>query len=350
MEPVKYKATWQTFVFPLIGLVAFFAYILLFNVNLQRIVAEIQRVNLSLYILAAAMSIFDTLFFALAWHSLLSFLSVTISRFKAFVFVWVGIFVDTLIPAESVSGEIAKIYLINREQSGKAGRATGSVVAHRLISMGINASTLLVGVVLLLIENRYYGIITTLTLFLVSTTFLFLVLTLLLCVKENWTMRILDAVIRFAERISRGRWRLNKVKEETIEAAKAFHQAMKEYAHAPKTLIVASSLSIVSWTLTLVVLYLTFLSIGYAQISLSAILVTSAIFAAVKSVPIGVPFEVGLPEITLTTLFFLFGVPVSIGATATLLLRFLTLWLRFFIGFASEQWIGIKGTVASESG
>jgi uncharacterized membrane protein YbhN (UPF0104 family) len=68
---------------------------------------------------------------------------------------------------------------------------------------------------------------------------------------------------------------------------------------------------------------------------------------AVKSVPIGIPFEVGLPEITLTTLLILFGVPPQISATGTILMRILTLWFRFFGGFAAQQWLGIKDVTAS---
>jgi uncharacterized protein (TIRG00374 family) len=159
-------------------------------------------------------------------------------------------------------------------------------------------------------------------------------------------MRIVDKVISLAEWISRGRWKLAKLREEVIEATKAFHTAIKEYAHAPKTLVIASCFSVVSWLFALGIFYFTFLSIGYA-ISWSAILVVSAIFVAVKSVPIGVPFEIGLPEITLTTLFFLFTRDAQVSATVTILSRLLTLWLRFFIGFGAQQWIGIKAITAS---
>jgi uncharacterized protein (TIRG00374 family) len=339
---VKYKVTWKTFLLPLIGLAAFFLYIYIFNVDIQEIISEAQKVNLNLYALAAVFSILDTLFFTLAWHSLLTFLSVKISRFRSFLFVWVGIFVDTLIPAESVSGEMAKIYLVSKRQSGTAGKATGSIVAQRLIGMFINVSTLLVGASLLLIENQLFGIILTLIILLVTVTLLFLVLTLLLCVKQKWTMTIIDAIIRFAEYVTRGRWKLSQLREEAMEEAKAFHGAMREYVHAPNTLFDASCFSVISWILTLAVFRFTFMSIGYPQITWSAILVISAIFVAVKSIPVGVPFEVGLPEITLTTLLIWFGVPPGISATATILMRLLTLWLKFFIGFAAQQWVGIK--------
>jgi hypothetical protein len=47
-----------------------------------------------------------------------------------------------------------------------------------------------------------------------------------------------------------------------------------------------------------------------------------------QSIPIGVPFEVGLPEITMTTLYVSLGVPAGIAATSTILSRLITLWLR----------------------
>jgi uncharacterized protein (TIRG00374 family) len=343
----KYKITWKTFLLPIIGLAAFLVYIYLFNVNIPEIITTIQHINLNLYLLAAMTVLLDTAFFTLAWHSLIRFLSVKISWFKEFAYVWVGVFIDTLIPAESVSGEITRIYLVNKEQNGSAGKATASIVAQRLIGMGMSVVTLLVGAILLFAENLLYSVIFTLVLFIIVITFLFLALTLLLCIKENWTMRIVDAMISFAEWITRSHWKLNSFRQEIIESTKAFHVAIKEYGHAPKTLFIASTFSIASWILSLVVFYLTFLSIGYSQISWSAILIISTIFAAVKSIPVGVPFEVGLPEITLSSLLILFGVPYNVSFTATILWRLLTLWLRFFIGFAATQWIGIKSIVAT---
>ncbi len=349
LTQVKYKITWKTFLVPVIGLVAFFLYIYIFNVDIQQIIANVQQINLHYYLLAAIAALLDILFFSLAWHSLLRRLSVKISLFKSFLFVWIGIFVDTMIPAESVSGEISKIYLVNREQTGTAGKATASVVAQRLIGMSINIGTLVIGAVLLLMQHLLYGMILALILFLVAITFVFLALILFLSGKEKWTMRIVDKTMGFAEWISRGRWKLAKLREEVVEATKAFHTAIKEYAHAPKTLLVASCFSVISWLFALAIFYLTFLSIGPpsdTHITWSAILVVSAIFVAVKSIPIGVPFEIGLPEITLTTLFILFGVPPQVSATATILSRLLTLWLRFFIGFGAQQWIGIKAITA----
>jgi uncharacterized protein (TIRG00374 family) len=349
MVSMKFKVAWKTVLPPVLGLIAFFFYIYIFGVDVLQIITIIQSsINPYIYLLATIAVLLDTLFFAVAWYFLLRFLAVKLSIAKALIFVWFGIFIDILIPAESISGEISKIYLVTREQNGTTGRVTASVVAQRLIGMTINIVTLLVGAALLLMERQFFGIMLNLTLILVTLTFIFLSLLLLLCVKEEWSLRIVDKIIRFAEWVSRGRWKLTKVREEAVKTAKAFHGAMMQFGHAPKTLIIASSFSVISWILALAVFPLSFLSIGYTAISWSEILVVFSIFTAVKSIPLGVPFEVGLPEITLTTLFILVGVPPQTSATVTILVRILTLWLRFFIGFAAQQWLGIKAiTTAS---
>jgi uncharacterized protein (TIRG00374 family) len=338
----KYQITWKSFLLPIVGLIVFFLYIYIFNVDILQIITIVQSINIYIYLLAAILVILDTFFFTLTWYFLLKLLSVKLSIMKAQLFVWFGIFIDTLIPAESISGEISKIYLASKEQDGTAGKVTASIVAQRLIGMSVNIIVLFVGATLLLFEGHLFGLMLDLILILVALTIVFLLLILLLCVKEQWTMRILNVVIKFVERVSRGRWKLANVREEAVDAAKAFHGAMREFGHSPRKLFIPSSLSLISWIISLVVFYLSFLSIGYGSINWGAILVIYAIFTAAKSIPIGVPFEVGLPEITLTTLFIWVGVPPQTSATVTILIRILTLWLRFFIGFAAQQWLGIK--------
>jgi uncharacterized protein (TIRG00374 family) len=311
-------------------------------VDILQIITIVQGINIYVYLLAAVLVILDTFFFSLAWYFLLKPLSVKLSVVKAQLFVWFGIFIDTLIPAESISGEISKIYLVSKEQNGTAGKVTASIIVQRLIGMSINVVILFVGATLLLIGGGLYGIMLNLVLLLVGLTFVFLSLILLLCIKEQWTMRVVDAVIVFAERISRGRWKLMRVRDEALNEAKAFHSAMREFGHSPRKLILPLSFSLISWILAPAIFYLSFLSIGYPSIGLGAMLVIYSIFTAAKSIPIGVPFEVGLPEITLTTLFMAVGVPWDIAAAVTILIRILTLWLRFFIGFGAQQWLGIK--------
>ena len=333
--------TWKTILLPALGLLAFFLYLYLFGVDIPTIIATAQRVDLSIYLCAIIALILETFLFALSWRFLINFLSVRLSVMKSFLFVWYGIFMDIVIPAESISGEVSRIYLVTREQNEASGKVVASLVAHRLMGMGINVASLIVGMVALLMGKQLSGIVLNLTLFLVIATTAFLVLLLLLCAKEKWTLKIIRSVIGFVERIGRGKWKLAKIRAEVIKATNMFHNSMKEYGRAPRTLLISLSFYVLSWLFSLSVAYLVFLSLG-SPIHWSILIVTWSIVVAVKAIPMGVPFEAGLPEITMSTLYIFFGVPSGMSATATILIRILTVWLRFFIGFVVQQWLGIK--------
>jgi uncharacterized protein (TIRG00374 family) len=121
---------------------------------------------------------------------------------------------------------------------------------------------------------------------------------------------------------------------------------MKRFGRNPKPLVFSLLGLSVTWVFSLSVSYLVFLSLR-TPVSWSVILITSAIVLAVKSIPVGIPFEVGLPEITMTTLYTSFlGVEYAgIAATATILNRIITLWLRFFIGLGAQQYLDLKPVI-----
>jgi len=75
---------------------------------------------------------------------------------------------------------------------------------------------------------------------------------------------------------------------------------------------------------------------------LSAIVIVYSITVGIQTIPIGIPGEVGIPEIVMTTLYTLLGVPIAMSAVATLLIRVLTLWVKLLIGGVVVQWLGIR--------
>lgn len=64
-------------------------------------------------------------------------------------------------------------------------------------------------------------------------------------------------------------------------------------------------------------------------------------FAGDNNRTIGSPILTG-KNYNACMVFTLLGVPAEIGATATILTRILTFWLRFFLGFLAQQWVEIK--------
>ncbi|HIJ08596.1 TPA: flippase-like domain-containing protein [Candidatus Bathyarchaeota archaeon] len=341
MEQAKPKVTKKTIILPLLGILAFVLYIYFFNVDLLGIIETAKQAQPIPYIAAILISFIEILFYSLSWRELLSGLEVKLSLFKSYVFVWYAIFLDILVPAESISGEIARVYCVNREQCGTSGRVVASLVTFRLLSMFMNTFFLLLGAALLFGVSRIDPLVFGIIQFLVIGTAIMLVVFIVISRREAWSIKIINGVLRVAEYLSRGKWELEKVRNDAYDAARAFHSSMKDIMRNPKKLIIPTFYLALNWAASMFIPYLVFISLGY-EVSWGVVLVTTSIVIAIKSIPVGIPFEVGLPEIAMTTVYAALGVPAEIAATSTILSRIITLWLRFGVGFVAYQWTELK--------
>lgn len=341
----------RTLPFLIIGLLVFIVYLLLF-VDIPEMISVIQGADMIIYSLAASTLLLETFFFTLTWQYLLIPLSVKVSLRKAFAYVWIGAFADLLIPAESVSGDLTRAYLMSKEPDTDPGKVIASLISQRMLGTIMTTATLFAGLILLLWLNYSvtgWMLQILLLIILVSTAaFGFLVV---VCVKEEWTERMVNAVMRLVEKVSRGRFRRENSQEKIMKALRAFYSSLRVLSSNPTKLVLPVFFYILAWLSNIALVLLVFVSIGYLEPSLAVLflkaVIVYALMVSIKSIPVGVPAEVGLPDIIMTTLFILFAIPSDVSAAATVLTRILTVWLRFFIGFMAVQWVGIKGLIGS---
>ena len=83
VESPKPKLSWKTALFPLIGLIAFFLYIYLFQVDIPAIIATAQTADPLPYALAIAFSIMEIFFYAISWRVLVNFLQIKLSIIRS---------------------------------------------------------------------------------------------------------------------------------------------------------------------------------------------------------------------------------------------------------------------------
>ncbi len=345
------RLTRKTIFLPIIGIVAFLLYVLIFEVDLTKIIATAQKADPLIYSAAVLVGFAEIFFFAISWRTILNSLKVKISVVRAFLYTWYGIFLDIVIPAESITGELCRIYLVNREQCGTSGKCTASLVTQRIIGMGINVIMLVLGMTFLFNTVNMSAQLFAVILFFTAGITTIMAILLLISWKENWSQKIINSLVHFGNYITKSKWKtkIEKAKDEALSAAKSFHDSMKEFGHNPKKLIMPTFLLVLNWISSLAVPYLVFLSLGL-EVPWTVILITSSIVIAVKSIPIGIPFEVGLPEIAMSTLYVGFGVPNDIAVTSTILTRLITLWLRAAVGFTAQQWIELKMVFIPKNG
>jgi len=331
--------------FPLLGLVGFFLYIYLFNVNILGIFATAKKANPIIYSIAILFGLFQVLFFTVSWRVLTNHLSIKMTMARAYLYVWYGMYVDTIVPAQSISGEVTRTYLLTRDKCGSFGKVVASLYTHRLLGTAINAFALIAGLVLLTFGGNVDPLVFNLIILVAAAIIAILVLMVALSFKQQWTLKLVNWITKFVQKIHIGKTQLETLKEEAVEITNHFHDSMKEFRHNLKTISYSLFYLVISWIFSLSIPYLVFMSLGH-PVSWSIILVTSAIFLAVKSIPVGIPFEVGLPEAVMTTLFISMGIPGALAATATILTRIITLWLFFIIGFGSQQWLELRPAIS----
>jgi len=330
----------RTIPFLLAGFLAFVLY-LIFFVNINEMIEKIKQTNPAIFIVSIAASILEMGFFALAWHYYLKPLSGSVPFKKTFAYSYASVFIDLLIPAESLSGEIARIYFVTHDGID-AGKAAASVMAQRIFGMLYTVFALIFGALQLSIWSiPSLSLIQGLILFVVVGTITVLLIIFVLCFKENWMQNAVAKIISFLERISRGRWNLNVWKDEARKGISAFYESLRIFSANPEKLILPVGFSVLSWFFGISIYYLVFAAMGHV-LDWATLIIVYSLVIAIKSVPVGIPAEVGVTEIAMTTLFGVFGVPINISAAATVLIRIVSVWFRFLIGFGAFQWIGVK--------
>jgi len=79
------------------------------------------------------------------------------------------------------------------------------------------------------------------------------------------------------------------------------------------------------------------------------VLIVYTIVGAIQTIPLGIPGEVGITDVAMTSLYSLLGIPAGISGAATVLTRILTVWLRIFVGYVAVQWMGIAVLVGHDA-
>jgi uncharacterized protein (TIRG00374 family) len=334
------KATRKHFFILGAGLVVYVIFLSLF-VDVGAIIVAIQYANPLYYSLSFFAIVMNMFFHSLTWRQLLETLSIKTSLKKIFAFIWIGSFVDILVPAESVSGEITRAYLMSRDSVNNTGRNTASIMSHRVIYTTMSLFCFVISSLFFTMNYTMTPILFSLTIIILIGALCTLSFLGLLCLKRNLAWKIVISLINFLEFITRDRWNLTQYKPRIQGTLDDFYEGIKTLGNQPIRLVWPILFSILAWTFKMLITFLVFISLSI-EVPFSAIVVVFSIIDTLQTVPIGIPGEVGIIDITMTGLFTALGIPPVISATATILTRVVTLWFNLLIGGLFVQWIGVK--------
>ncbi len=304
-------------------------------------IKAIKQADPFYYSLAFVALLLSVGFYSLAWHRLLHMLSVNTSFWKTFQFVWVGNFVDILVPAESVSGDISRVYLMSKESGENAGKVVASVIGHRILTMIITLGGLVISTIYFAFKYHPPLLVTEFVSVIGACTVASMILIFYFSRNRAATNRVVTWIIGLLVRISRGRWQFEKLKESTEKGLNAFHDGIDALGVRPTRLVIPISLGIIAWLCDLLIAVLVFSALR-VQVYFSAIVIVYSISIAIQTIPLGIPGEIGVLDVIMSTLYWLLGISIGVAVAATLLTRIMTLWMRLLIGGLTVQWLGIK--------
>jgi len=335
------------------GLLIFILY-LYFFVGFKSMFEILEKVNpleyFSCYSLTVVAILVSVLFYSMTWHELLKTLSLNLSLKKAFLYSWVGNFVDLVLPLETVSGEFTRLYLIRQDVKDDLGRAIASLVYHRIISISTTLTALIASsLYLIMAYNIRMDVILFLSVVAIGTTATILLL-LYLSLSEKAAERIVNLLIRIVSLFIKDEEKLADLKEKAMSNLSVFHAAVTSFGKNPRSLVKPFMYSYFSWFSQLAVYLLVFYGLGVSWILqyIPQVMVVFSITLAVQTIPIG--FPVGLVELVMTYLYnILLGTSPAVNGLATSLIRIVTFWLQILVGFLIVQWLGIRRLLQTRS-
>ena len=339
--------------FAVLGFLAFILY-LYFFVGFGSMAEILKKVDpfeyFFYYSLTIAAIMVSMIFYSMTWHELMKTLSLELSLRKAFMYSWVGNFVDLVLPLETVSGEFTRLYLIQQDVKNDVGKAVASLVYHRIISISTTLIALIASsLYLIMAYNIKMDIILFLSIITIGTAAT-IVLLLYLSLNEKAAGKIVDLLIKIASFFIKDERKLAGLRGKAINDLSVFHRAVKSFGKTPRILAKPFMYSYLSWFSQLAIYLLVFYALGIPWIlrCIPQMIVVFSITLAVQTIPIG--FPVGLVELVMTYLYnILLGTSPAVNGLATSMIRIVTFWFQILIGFLIVQWLGIRRLLQTKS-
>ena len=317
------------------GLAAFILYIVFF-VNPAQVIDVLSQTNLAVYSTAFFAYLLFVFCSSLVWHSLLGSLSVKISRSKAFLYTWVGLFFDAAVPQLGWSAEVSKTYLLSKDSQLESGRVGASVVGQKIFTMTLTIAMLSAGLALLLFRYTF-SFFDALLIFLVLG---FLILTLVAVYYVSFKPSATKTLLNWAVKIVlffKKTWNPKNFTSKADNMLGSFHEGIGQLRANPKALILPAVFAVLGFVFEVSVMFIAFVALG-KPVPADVVLIVFTLTGTLQTV--GVSFF--FPELIMTVTLGALGIDPAVAFSVALLTRAVNMWFRLVVSYGALQWAGIK--------
>ncbi|MEM4187860.1 MAG: flippase-like domain-containing protein [Candidatus Hadarchaeum sp.] len=322
-------------VFILVCLLVATAAFLLLRENLNSMLWAFYRANLLYLLLAVFTYLFGLLFWSLRWRLTLATSGHIVPIRSIYVIILGGIFINNITPFTYAGGDpIARAYILRSTQNVPYSSGFATILSEYIMDLPVYVSLLIFGFLISLKQfDLWYGI------------FVFLVWLFFLVGWSVFFFHVLSSATG-AKRIARVTSKLarifhRKVKEAGLERSiKRFYRSSEEIIKNGKTIFGITVLTVTIIALAISRLYLIFQAFGYTP-SLPMLFFALTLPALVGLIPV-LPGGLGTVDATILSVFLLFGAPLQVAISATLIERAITLVFSTILGAGAISYLGIK--------
>jgi len=321
--------------FLLIFVVVLSAAVLLLRENISSMLRALGRAN---YLFAAAALLTYTIglaLWSLRWHVTLSAVGHPIQVRSLYVIIFGGIFINNVTPFTYSGGDpIARSYILKKTKMVPYTHGFATIGTEFILDIPVYVSLLAMGVML-----STQG---------AAIWFFPLVVGLWVAFVIGWSFfftRVISSTVG-ACRISRLISKVGNVFHRRINHAKIEHNIRNFYSISHQIIknktVVARvvAITVFLWILAIFRLFLIFLALGFAP-PLHMLLFAVTLPALVGMIPL-LPGGLGTVDATITSVFLVFGAPLDIAISATLIERAITLVFSTLVGGVAISHLGVK--------
>ncbi|WP_424358293.1 lysylphosphatidylglycerol synthase transmembrane domain-containing protein [Methanocella sp. MCL-LM] len=335
----------KTAILIVVGLVIYFVY--LYLVGFDSLVSLLKSVSLPLMGLALLVSLCGNLFHAAGWWVLLRDTGHKISLGWSYLIYLSSIFFTNLIPSAAASGEVAKLYFIQKSvEGGRFDKTFAAGVMSRLLEVVPVALGTIIGVTFVAMYFEVPAWVLAFCIF-VAVTVSIAALVILAVSMNTWLLTtIANSLVRVVTRIFK-RGDQAALEEKVGRLVAQFDGSMRSIAGRKLTIVKSLGLIIIAWGFDVAVAYIAFRAIGY-DVSPGVVITIFCIMVLLQLVPTFLPGGLGIVDAVMTVLYLSMGVPQLSAAGATIMIRLVTLWFLTAVGGLTTLYLArVTGTGAS---
>lgn len=317
-----------------VGLI-FLALVTLARENLAGMAQALTQANYGWVALAFGMYLICILFWAARWRISLSAVGYSARLHDLYLVIFGSIFINNLTPFTYAGGDpVARIYLLNKTQRVPYSSGFATMVGELVLDLPIFLSLLILGLLM-----SFYATSTSTMLIIVGVWVVAVISILLISSKILRSGVAAGRIGGFVTRILKiFRKRVGKMK--IVRVIKKFYAGAHSIVGRAKIASLVAGFSVILWTFGMVRLFIIFQAFGHLP-SLPMLMLAVTLPAIVGMVPL-LPGGLGTVDVTIASVFIVFGVPANLAISVTLIERLITLVFGTLIGAGVLSYLGIK--------